>query len=219
MRLYSPRMNHLLRVLPIGLLFLAAAGEAPVMNPTRDVTVTYKVLKAEVAGGPAKLVIARDGTDSHLRIDSYIFADATIPYEGLIFDYKANRVLALLYSRQVALDSPGSGFEIPGLTMAPDMTYQRKGDETVAGMACTDWAVTPAAKDAAKPEARKAEPFTACVTADGVLLRSVSATREMEATTVSFDPIPAAKFTVPPDLKRLMATPAKLPLPAQPAAK
>ena len=221
---YSLAMKSIVRLLPLGLVFLGAAGEIPPLEPVRDVTVTYRVVRAAVEGGPAKLVIKRDASGTFTRIDSFIFADARSPYEGVIFDAKSNRILALLYARQLVLDSPGNAFALPGISLSVDMGFRREGTKTILGMPCTEWSVTPpkpdpAKGDPAKVDPAKLEPWTACVTEDGVLLRSASPTRELEALSVSYDKLPAAAFAPPPDLKRMTATPAKQPANGEPAKK
>ena len=192
-------MKSLARLLPLGLLFLAAAGEAPTLAPVRDVTVTYRIVKAVAPGGPAKLVMQQTKGAEKIRIDSYIFADAKTAYEGMIFDRKTGAASILVYARAMVFETHPPSFAVPGITLTPDMRFQRQGDKTVAGLKCTDWDVTPPT----------GEPWTACVTPDGVVLRTASPTREMEATAVKLEPLPASSFVPGKDLKRMVAAPPK----------
>ena len=50
-------MKILARLLPLGLLILTAAGDQPALAPSRDVTVSYHIVRAVAPGGPSKLVI------------------------------------------------------------------------------------------------------------------------------------------------------------------
>ena len=198
-------MIQIARLLPVCLLLLTAAGEAPSLAPTRDVVVSYRVVRAAAQGGPAKLVVSHDAASRHVRIDSFIFADGKAPYEAMIVSQSDNKTLVLAFARQAAIEAEGTGFARPGLGFAAGSSFQQRGGKTVTGLPCTEWEVTPpkGGTDAA------AEPWTACVTADGVLLRSVSSVRELEATSVKFAPVPPAVFVAPPDLKRVVAVPAK----------
>ena len=53
------------------------------------------------------------------------------------------------------------------------------------------------------------DPWTASVTRDGVVLRTASAKREMEATSVKFEPLLAGTFVPGQDLQPMVTTPAK----------
>ena len=191
-------MNILARLLPYCLLMLTAAGDSPALAPTADVAVTYRVVRAIAPGGPRKMTVQQTAGAMKTRIDSYIFADGKTPYEGMIADRKSDRMQVLVYARQAVMQAPADSFAIPGVTLAPDMLFKRGADRTVAGLKCTDWGVTPPT----------GEPWTACVTATGAVLRTSSATREIEATSVSFAPLPASTFVPPPDLKPMILTPA-----------
>ena len=166
------------------------------MAPTRDVTVTYRVVRSPTAGGPRKTVMQQTEAGLRSRVDSYIFVDAKTAYEGLIVDRLANRATVLVFANELAVEAPAAGVALPGITMTPDMGFQRRESRTVAGLSCSDWDIVPAGS---------AEPWTACVTADGVVLRAASATREIEATAVVYGTVPGSVFEVPAGLKRMAA--------------
>ena len=192
-------MKTLARLLPLGLLFLVSAGDAPTLVPARDVTVTYRVVRAISPGGPAKLVLRETASGAKIRVDSYIFLDARTPYEGMIVDRQTSLVSMLVFARRAVVESQIKDFAIPGITLMPDMRFQRRGDKTVAGFNCTDWDVTPASGD----------PWAACVTRDGVVLRATSAKWEVEATSVKFEPLLAGTFVPDKDLRRMVTEPTK----------
>lgn len=191
-------MKTIARVLPLSLLLLAAAGDSPALAPTADVAVTYRVVRAATPGGPRKLTVRQTAGAAKTRVDSYIFADGKTPYESMIADRASDRMQVLVYARQAVIQAPSDGYEIPGITLTPDMGFKRGADKTIAGLKCADWEVTPP----------KRAPWTACITANGVVLRTSSATREMEATSVEFGSLLANIFLPPPDLKPMVLTPA-----------
>ena len=192
-------MKTIARLLPLGLFFLPACGDAPALAPVRDVTVTYRVVKAIAPGGPAKLVFQQTAGAAKTRIDSYIFADARTSHEGMIVDRETGQVSILVYARQMAVETHPQAFAIPGITMTPDMRFQRLGNRVIAGLECTDWNVAPATGDAR----------TACITSDGVVLRTASAKRELEATFVKFEPLLAGTFIPDKNLTPMVTAPTK----------
>ena len=114
-------------------------------------------------------------------------------------DRSTGEVSMLVYARQIAVVGHPPNFVVPGITMTPDMNFKRGGKRTIAGTACTDWDVTPP----------KTEGWTACITADGVVLRVAGTHREMEATSVAYAPLLAGIFVPDQDLHRMETTGAK----------
>ncbi len=191
-------MHTIARLLPFSLLLLTAAADAPALAPTADVTATYTVVRAQASGGPRKIVVRQTAGGTRTRIDSYIFADGKAPYETLLLDSKSNRSKVLVYARQAVFDIPSEGVGLQEYALTPDLRFKRGPDKTVAGQKCTEWTATPP----------KGDPWTTCVTAKGVVLRTASATRELEATAVKTAPLPADTFAIPPDLKPMTLVPA-----------
>jgi hypothetical protein len=192
-------MKILARMLPLGLLILTAAGDQPALVPSRDVTVSYHIVRAVAPGGPAKLTVMQSKGGTRMRIESYIFADGSVPYEGAIVDRATGDVSMLVYARQIVVVGHTPDYAIPGITMTPDMNFKRGGKRTIAGVACTDWEIAPP----------KGEGWTACITADGVVLRTASPKREMEATSVAYAPLLSSTFVPDKDLRPMVATGAK----------
>ena len=76
--------------------------------------------------------------------------------------------------------------------------FTRRGQDTVAGIACAEWTTVDAA----------GEPTDVCITADGVLLRALAAGRVLlMATSVRYDSQPPEVFALPDGYKRLAAPP------------
>lgn len=192
-------MKTFARLLPLGLLFLAAAGEAPMITPARDVTVTYRVVKAIAPGGPQKQVLQETKGGTKTRIDSYIFVDGQTPYESMIIDPETKSILIQVFARRIVVETHPQSLNIAALTMTSDMRFTKRGDRTVAGLKCTDWDVTPPSGD----------PWTACITRDGVVLRTASDKRALEAIAVKFEPLLNSTFVPDSTLTRVVAVPEK----------
>ncbi|MEI7710670.1 MAG: hypothetical protein WCI94_04510 [Rhodospirillales bacterium] len=190
-------MNRIARWLPFSLLLLTAAGDAPVLVPAADTTTVYSVVRAASPGGPRKIVVRQTAGGTKTRIDSYIFADGKTPYESMILDSKSDRIKILIFARQAVVDAPAEGFALPAYTMTSAMRFKRGSDKTLVGQKCSEWEVAPT----------KGDSWIACVTAKGVILRSNSPTREIEASSVKSGPLSADTFGVPPDLKPMTLTP------------
>jgi len=72
---------------------------------------------------------------------------------------------------------------------SPGQSFARKGDDAVAGVACTEWQTVDS----------RGQPVLACFTADGVLLRARrGAAVLVEARRVTYGPLDPALFVVPP---------------------
>jgi hypothetical protein len=79
-----------------------------------------------------------------------------------------------------------------------ECTYVRRGEDTVAGQACTEW-------ETLDHDRRKA---SVCITADGVLLRASTAGQaQVSAISVQYAPQDPAVFQIPPDYLRRSAEP------------
>jgi hypothetical protein len=85
------------------------------------------------------------------------------------------------------LETSGAGPSAP-------VAYQRRGEDQVAGLPCTEW------------EARDSvgQPAVTCFTADGVMLRVRRGDQVLAvATRVTYAPQPAALFQVPDGFERV----------------
>jgi hypothetical protein len=72
--------------------------------------------------------------------------------------------------------------------------FARKGTATVAGLSCTLWEIS-------NP---KGDGGTGCITDDSVMLRFLTRNGEgLEATKVTYAPIPAASFAVPAGFQKM----------------
>lgn len=156
----------------------------PPLAPTRDVQVAYSV-QPEGAPAPKTIQVWFAANGGLMRIDSPEGMGATI------LDRVARQVTIVLNRQKVytRLDA-GSDIRNPFL-LDLSMQYTRKGDTRVADVDCTEWAIVSGRGSA-----------TACVTADGVILREDGVDAEgmkgrLVATRVTYAPIPAGTFQPP----------------------
>jgi hypothetical protein len=163
------------------LLCLGAGAGSPQLRPTRDVDVTYTL---DAGGGPTLRERLRwDVAAERLRIDP--------PTAGLyvIIDLKARRMSTVRAADQMVIETTAP----PSATGLPDNAATgatRQGEDRVAGLACTDWAMTDAV----------GESMTVCLTPDGVLLRARTATRTLlTATNVRYGPVDPEAYVLPAD--------------------
>ena len=174
--------------------FDARAQGAPVVAPTRDVTVSYQLTGVSQTNGAVLMKIAYAHHNDQVRMDFYAFAGAQVPFGSVIWDAPANHVWSLLPETQSYYELPAAGKPNPGLLLNDKMTFSRIGDTTVAGLGCTDWTIGNGADYAG----------SVCVTADGVVLRALRTKPQegsMLATAVVYGaPLPDT-FKVPADLK------------------
>jgi hypothetical protein len=167
----------------------AWAEGRPVLLPTRDATVIYRV-DSDQPGAPSEAEVHFRAGAARLRI-----APRGMP-GYLLVDRDSRKVTMVLPQQQIFLDFPLRGDPERLLTRQDDMQFTRRGEETVAGLRCTDW-------DMQSPDATG----SGCVTADGVILRARGTSHGraggIEATSVVYAPQPQSLFEPPPDAKRL----------------
>ncbi len=169
----------LLAVLPaMASLPAGAAAAAPATIPSRDVDVTYRMT---VPGHVLTQRMRWDVADHLLRVDP--------PSAGfyMIMDYGKHEVSMVQEQAKRVLQAQGVGLSIPG-TDPGSAPFVRAGEETIAGLSCTDWQT----KDAA------GQPTEVCLTTDGVLLRAtIGGHTAMVAQTVDYAAQPGSVFALP----------------------
>ena len=157
----------------------AAGGDRPVLRPLHDVDVIY----ALDAGNGTNLQerMRWDVASKRLRIEP--------PTAELyvIIDFSARRMSTVRLAEKVVLETmaPDNTAGVPDAAAAAAV---RRGADTVAGLACTEWDMTDAA----------GETVRLCLTDDGVLLRAYSDGRRLlSAETGALQPLDATLFEVP----------------------
>lgn len=163
---------------------IAAAQERPPLFPTRDVTINYKVLGR---GGGQPITISQAGGSSTMRVDN--------PEMGgfALMDWTSGRATFVMTQMRMYMDMGAGQLPVHSVMPDKDAKFTRKGTDTVAGIGCTVWEVAAKQGDA-----------TACVTADGATLRVLTKGGDgMEATKVTFGPIPQTQFAVPAGFQKM----------------
>ena len=184
-------MKLLLAVLVTAPIAVAAQDRPPVV-PTRDVDVTYQSKPAGPpsagtlpAGSPIEQRTRFSASMQRTRLD--------LPTPGLfsIMDYRTRTMSLVSVADRKVLQTTG-----PATPPRPD--YVRRGQDQVAGLACTEWEV----RD------NVGQPALTCFTPDGVMLRVRRGDQVMAiATRVVYAPQDAALFDVPADFDRVQRRP------------
>ncbi len=177
-------MRHRLPGLAIAAVLTIGAANGPVLRPTRDVDITYQLGSAD--GTPLQERLRWSVTTQRLRVDP--------PTPGLyvIIDLRARRMDMVRISDRSVIEA-AAPTSVAGLPGDAASSARREGEETVAGLLCTDWAMLDAA----------GQPTTICLTDDGVLLRARAGGQTLlTATAVHYGPSEPALFAPPADYTR-----------------
>ena len=175
------------------LVLLAAAGPAmaqdrPLLQPSRDVTVTYRVEGAAASAIPG-------GIDGPLRLSwdaahQRLRAEAEGRPQAVLVDLPNHTATMLDDVMHATVALPVRERDLQPLTLA-GARLTRRGAGSVAGMACTNWDV----------ESRRGA-GTVCMTGDGVALRADGAVDgrkgSFTATNVRYGNVAPRLFTAPP---------------------
>ncbi len=170
-----------------------AAQDRPLVQPNRDVSVTYRVegaATAVVPGGiPGALRLSWDAAGQRLR------AEPDGRSQAVIVDLRAHSAQLVDAVLRSALTLPVRDGDLQPLTLE-GARLTRRNEAVVAGLACTNWAVQSSRGNG-----------TVCLTVDGVALR---ADGEIDgrhgtftATGVSYGPVRDELFRAPADFLQL----------------
>lgn len=154
----------------------ALAQDRPPAFPTRDVAVTYRT-----AGGD-EMRIAWHAGEQRMRMDMPGGRGA------MVLDIKGRRAFMVMDAQRTVMELPvGEDMEQAG-RIPDEARLTREGADRVAGHPCTVWRME-----------HEGERGTACITADGVMLRARGAdgAQQMEAVQVTYAPQDAARFRPP----------------------
>ncbi len=163
----------------LALAGLALAADAPALQPTRDVDVTYRV---PVPGGGGASLLQRlrwSASRREQRVD--------LPTSGnwMVLDFTAHRMAMVRDDSREVVDLPSPlSAEQPNAGAG----FTRAGTDSVAGLACTEWRTIDT----------RGQETLACYTDDGVLLRATAGARVlMQAVAVKYETQPAEVFATP----------------------
>lgn len=172
----------------------AAAQDRPVFPPARDVAVTYKVLIAQ-PNTPSDVVLRYSVAQDRFRLDGGLPGGGPTGY--VLVDHKSGHASIVMEKLGVMMDAPRHAGLDQAFMLENGRRFTRKGSDAVAGLRCTNWDIE---GDAATG--------TACVTADGVVLRANGRDRKgrtgsIEATQVEYGRQPETLFVPPANVHRL----------------
>lgn len=177
-------------VLGLAVIRPTVAQEHPLMQPSRDVAVEYRVNGAgEKPGQPQTVRMYFSELGAKFRVD-------VVGQPGYsIMDRAGNRMLVVMPDQRMVMEVP---FD-PRRAMdfdSKDGTFTRRGTDTVAGVRCTVY-------DGRTPR----HSGEVCLTDDGVMLRVKSENAgeggNLEATKVTYGPQQPSLFTAPPDFQKM----------------
>ena len=166
----------------LAILAAPAAQAAPLLVPTRDVSVDYVVTPRD--HGPIAVHVAIEGGGRHLRI-----AGEDLPTAFLV-DRGAGTATILLPLLRL-YTTVGIGRFDPERTILRGARFERHGERSLAGLVCTDWA-------ASSPQGHA----NACITPDGVILAGTASDASgklgtVRATTVAYGALAPVLFRRP----------------------
>lgn len=171
----------------------AAAGpERPQLTPTREASVLYRIASSPTES--YEIRITSLAGNSRRRIDlpdkTYMLINPVAeqlqmvsPFEGTVMNVPWSSGLGLQF------------------TLDPSMKFSRKGTATIAGLRCTTYGVSTAVTSG-----------EACVTDDGVMLRTLAQNNRgqrtaVEAISVSYTPAPDTDYVPPASFERVSPRP------------
>jgi hypothetical protein len=166
----------------------AQAQSRPATFPTRDVTVSYRVLGNASPQSPREFTVAALAAEGRLRVES-----PSVPGWGLM-DRRTGRTEVVMDSMRVVTPSPLRQEEATRyLRLAETARLTSAGSASQAGQRCTNYRWE-----------QQGQRGTACLTSDGVLLRGVNERGEgVEAVRVEYARQDPARFRVPEGYRRV----------------
>ena len=158
---------------------LAAAQDRPLMTPSRNVAITYRMIGPR----PGNLHMSIQASTGLSRVE----APSQRGYA--IVDRKARQMILVMSDKHMYLEIPIPPGQQRSPELDPTTRFTRQGTGVVAGLDCTVWNYT-----------GEHATGTACITDDGVMLRVQDGASQhgMEATEVTYAPQPDADFRPPP---------------------
>jgi hypothetical protein len=182
-------MRPVLAAFALAMLATAAQAQTrPATFPTRDVVVSYRVLGNASGQGPREFTVAALAAEGRLRVES-----PSMPAWALA-DRRTGRTEMVMDSMRVVTPSPLRQDEaVRYLRLAETARLTRAGTASQAGQTCANYRWE-----------EQGQRGTACLTADGVLLRGVNERGEgVEAVRVEYARQDPARFRVPEGYRRV----------------
>jgi hypothetical protein len=159
----------------------ALAQDRPPLFPTRDVAVTYRV-----TGGPQPL---NEMSMSWHAAQQLMRVDLPGGLGFMVADQQNQRGFMVMEAQRMVMDVP-MGQAASHIQAFQNARFTRVGQDRVADTACTVWRYEGPSQNG-----------TACITEDGVMLRSDTAAQgrqvRMEAIRIAYGPQPLARYQRP----------------------
>jgi hypothetical protein len=182
----------------------ALAQQRPLVQPSRDVAVSYQVRGVAVPGmppGPQRMEVAYSAVEQRL-----LLASPGYPQGYAVVALAARSILLVLPAARAYIPMPMRGPEMALLSGDPGLSFTASGSDRVAGLRCTVWRIVETGAGG-RPDRQTGSRRggSACITADGVLLRGDDGRggRSVVATSVRYGHQPAARFAVPQGFHRI----------------
>jgi hypothetical protein len=198
----GPHMIGRLSILAASLIAsfaaMARAQDHPVLLPTRDVAIIYRLPGDDMGKSAQKMQATFAEGSNKIRYDFFRFTEAKYPFSSWIFDRAAERLIVVMPESRQYETQPYPTGPTPGGLLSSDMGFKKQQLTAVAGQPCADWAVT-----SSNP---KVNGTVACITDDGVLLRLTSPDAkdppQLLAQNVHYATAPSQFFAPPPGFMR-----------------
>jgi hypothetical protein len=192
------RLSILAVSLTASFTVMARAQDRPLLLPTRDVAVIYRLPGDSTGNSAEKMQATFADSGNKIRYDFFRYTEAKYPFVSWICDRAPERVIVVMpESRQFEIRPYPTG-ATPGGFLSSDMGFKKQQLTAVAGQPCTNWAVT--------SSNAKANGAVACITEDGVLLRLSSPDPkdppQLLAQNVHYATAPGQFFAPPPGFTR-----------------
>jgi len=164
----------------------AAAQDRPPVQPSRDVSVTYRA-----EGGPPGQPAQAEMRLSWLNAERKMRMDLPGGAGWSVTDTTNGQTFMVQEAQRLVLRMPSDPAHPNPMQPPPDMRFTRGGAETILGQRCTVWRFSGAQGQG-----------EACVTDDGVMLRSSGSgpgagAGSLTATALSFAAQDPARFQAP----------------------
>jgi hypothetical protein len=192
------RLSILAVCLTASFAAMARAQDHPLLLPTRDVAIIYRLPGDSMGKSGQKMQATFADGSNKIRYDFFRFTEAKYPFASWIYDRVAERLIVMMpESRQYEVRPYPTG-STPGGFLSSDMGFKKQQLTAVAGQPCTNWVVTSSSP--------KVNGTVACITDDGVLLRLSSQDPkdppQLLAQSLTYTAAPSQFFTPPAGFMR-----------------
>jgi len=181
--------------------------DKPVMQPLRDVVVTYRFMDT---GDPTDTAPERTITVNWAKNGALMRVQIEGEHTYGVFNRTTGRMMMVLLDQRAYIEQPFDPKRQTGFSVPPGLPLVRGDTSLVSGDACTLWHAKPGYGET-----------SLCITNEGVLLSAKASNLDdrgsLVAISVIYSPQPATVFEPPPGFRKLVITPSAVG--ARPAGK